>query len=154
MVKERIKSGLDLQEKMFHPSGPLGDFGNKLNLACLLGFISKDAWRELDAMRWIRNRFAHYPEINRWNIKDIEDRCSKLVLWERIIIKFKRSEKGGFSIILGESVADDEQAISFVDTLPGENVLANERYIAACKFYVAAISVAIHVNHQIQEPLF
>lgn len=67
LVKERIKSNVDLQEEMFRPGGPLGDFGNKLNLAYLMGLISKDAWKELDDIRLIRNRFAHNVEINNWN---------------------------------------------------------------------------------------
>jgi len=30
LVKERIKSNVDLQEEMFRPGGPIGDFGNKI----------------------------------------------------------------------------------------------------------------------------
>ena len=106
MIKERIKSGIDLQDKVFHPSGPLGDFGNKLNLAYLLGFISKDAWKELDTIRLIRNKFAHYPEINRWDIKDIINRCDKLTMWERVKIKFHIPKGEKMSITMGTSIEE------------------------------------------------
>ena len=149
---------LDLQDQMFRPAGPLGDFGNKINLAYLMGFISKDAWKELDTIRYIRNRFAHSVGINRWNIDWLKSRCNNLVLWEKLKIKIRRSDRDDpkeLALTLGPTIEEDEQEFPMIDMIEVINpLLANERYVAACKFYVAAFSIVIHLKYQIQNPLF
>ena len=158
LIKERIKSDVDLQEQMFRPGGPLGDFGNKISLAYLMGFISKDAWKELDTIRLIRNSFAHKVEINRWNIQRISALCDNLVMWERIKIKLRRSDLNSrklknLTLIMGETIEEDEQEFPMINLTDKEPpLLANERYVAACKFYVAAFSIMIHEGHQILNP--
>ncbi len=158
MVRERIKSDVDLQGQMFRPGGPIGDFGTKINLAYLMGYISKDAWKELDTIRFIRNRFAHSVEINRWNIDWLMSRCNNLVLWEKIKIKIRRSDRDDpkkLALTLGPAIEEAEQKFPIIDMIEVTNsLLANERYVAACKFYVAAFSIVIHLKYQIQDPLF
>jgi hypothetical protein len=42
-------------ERLFRASGPLGSFPAKIVLACLMGAISKDAYRDLVILKNIRN---------------------------------------------------------------------------------------------------
>jgi hypothetical protein len=160
LVKEPIKSGVDPQNEMFRPGGPLGDFSNKLKLAYLMGLVSKDAYKELDAIRTIRNEFAHKVEINRWNVQRISALCENLVIWERIKIKLRRLEAGpgklrNLRLEMGDSLEEGEQEIPMIDLIDKEPPLpANERYVAACKFYVAAFSIMINEGYQIRDPLF
>jgi hypothetical protein len=54
---------------------------------------------------------------------------------------------------MGENAAEDEQELSMIDLIDNEPpLLANERYVAACKFYVAAFSILIHEDYQIPKP--
>jgi len=158
LVKERIKSNVDLQEEMFRPGGPIGDFGNKINLAYLMGLISKDAWKELNDIRLIRNRFAHNVENNNWNFDWIISRCNNLVLWEKIKIKVQKSDARNpkrMTLTLGNEIDEGEREFPVLNMIGIEHpLLANERYIASCRFYVAAFSVLIHMEHQGPAPLF
>ena len=93
LVRSPIKSGVNLQDNMLRSGGALGDFGNKINLAYLIGLISKDAWKELDTIRLIRNRFAHQLEVNNFGVQQIEAWCDNLSLWEKIKIKIGRTDE-------------------------------------------------------------
>jgi len=156
LIKEKIKSDVDLQKQIFRPGGPLGDFGNKISLAYLMGFITKEAWKELDIIRTVRNEFAHRVEINRWNIQSVSALCANLILWEKIKIKLRRSDAvktGSLTLLMGRNIADDEQEFPMIDLTDKEPpLLANERYVAACKFYVAAFSIMIHEKYTIPNP--
>jgi hypothetical protein len=156
LIKDKIKSKVDPHKEMFRPGGPLGDFGNKNSLDYLMGFITKVAWQELDIIRKVRNEFAHKVEVNRWNIQNVSTLCASLVLWERLKIKLRRSDtakSGALTLLMGENVADDEQEFPMIDLIDKEPpLLANERYVAACKFYVAAFSIMIHEEYTIPTP--
>jgi DNA-binding MltR family transcriptional regulator len=73
VVEARLSSALEkrfqrdekIQSEFFRSSGPLGSFSAKIDLAYLMGSLTKDAWHDLDLMKNIRNKFAD------------PDRCSK-----------------------------------------------------------------------------
>jgi DNA-binding MltR family transcriptional regulator len=48
-----------LQDALFDANGPLGTFSSKAKLAYSLGLIPKNTYEDLDAVRRIRNDFAH-----------------------------------------------------------------------------------------------
>ena len=157
LVRSPIKSGVNLQDNMLRSGGALGDFGNKINLAYLIGLISKDAWKELDTIRLIRNRFAHQLEVNNFGVQQIEAWCDNLSLWEKIKIKIGRTDESGkpqsLRLVMGPDIEEQEQAFPLVDFItPGSTILANERYIAACKFYIAAFSIIIHEKRPTPTP--
>jgi hypothetical protein len=66
VIKSRIVKDQKTVENMFDPGRACGDFGVKLNLGYLLGIYSDQVRKELDTIRWIRNRFAHRLDVNRF----------------------------------------------------------------------------------------
>ena len=82
-----------VEKEMFRTTGPLGMFAPKINLALLLGLISKQAWKDLNTMKNIRNRFAHYIDITDFQSQQIKDWCKNLDLIERHFQPFN-AEKG------------------------------------------------------------
>ena len=65
LVETRLTLALDavmedhpnIKKDIFRPSGPLGSFSAKTDIALLFGFISPDAYRDLVLLRRIRNEF-------------------------------------------------------------------------------------------------
>jgi hypothetical protein len=50
-----------LKDNLFGSRGTLAGFQSKIDIGFALGLYTKDAHRELDTIRKIRNRFAHTP---------------------------------------------------------------------------------------------
>ena len=48
-----------LQKSLFGSNGPLSTFSSKIKLAYSFGFVPKHVYEDLDAIRRIRNDFAH-----------------------------------------------------------------------------------------------
>jgi hypothetical protein len=91
IVEARLREAIErvlvrdepVEKEMFRTTGPLGMFASKINLALLMGLISKQAWKNLDTMKNIRNRFAHYIDITDFQSQQIRDWCKNLDLIER-----------------------------------------------------------------------
>lgn len=66
----------DIQNNVFQPDGPLGNFGAKIWMAYLLGYFTQDAHDDLLNFKYIRNLFAHYSEHNSFHTQRIKDRCA------------------------------------------------------------------------------
>lgn len=49
--------------KLLSPDGPLGNWGLMNDLAHSIGLLSDDVWNDLDCVRRIRNKFAHWGAI-------------------------------------------------------------------------------------------
>lgn len=158
LLQWRLVQDEPLQEKMFAPSAAIGDFSTKINLGYLIGFYTKAAWQELDTIRRIRNGFAHELHINSFNIQSIKDRCANLVLWERLKMKIRKSADFDNSkkliILIGESVDNGEQEMPLVDLInAADPAQPYQRYVAACRFFIAAFSVLIHEEHSRATPM-
>jgi hypothetical protein len=69
-----------VQANFFQPEGPLGNFGAKISLAYLLGFLTEEAYLDLLTFKYIRNLFAHYSEHNSFDVPKIKDRCANFKL--------------------------------------------------------------------------
>ncbi len=48
-----------IQDSLFGSNGPLSTFSSKIKMAYSLGFVSKHIYEDLDAIRRVRNDFAH-----------------------------------------------------------------------------------------------
>jgi hypothetical protein len=72
-------------ERLFRASGPLGSFSAKIDLACLMGAISKDAYRDLVILKNIRNIFAHRFKSASFTEQRIADLCRNFRLIETMI---------------------------------------------------------------------
>ncbi|MGH7238675.1 MAG: hypothetical protein ACREHG_01275 [Candidatus Saccharimonadales bacterium] len=69
--------------KLFRPSGALGSFSVKIDLASLLGILSDDAYKDLTNLKNIRNDFAHELELDSFDVPSVRDRCKNFVLVDR-----------------------------------------------------------------------
>ena len=68
---------------LFQPSGPLGAFRNKIDLAYLMRVISDEAYKDLTNIKNIRNDFAHHLEWDSFNSPSVRDRCKNFILVDR-----------------------------------------------------------------------
>lgn len=88
MIEERLKRALlsnmerhkPIEERMFQPSGPLGPFSAKIDLAFLMGLISAEAHRDLAIFKDVRNAFAHHLNIQDFRSQAIRDKTTNLKL--------------------------------------------------------------------------
>jgi Mannitol repressor len=68
---------------LFRPSGALGSFKIKIDVAYLMGVLSEEAFKDLTIIKNIRNDFAHELELDSFVRPSIRDRCKNLVLIDR-----------------------------------------------------------------------
>jgi DNA-binding MltR family transcriptional regulator len=63
-----------ISQELFRPSGPLGPFGTKIQVAYMLRILPPEAYKDLITVSKIRNKFAHdlsiksfdHPQISAW----------------------------------------------------------------------------------------
>ena len=65
-------------DSMLNPSGPLGSFGAKINLAYLMGLYCKEAHQDLLTISKIRNKFAHDVTVKEFEADAIKSRIQNL----------------------------------------------------------------------------
>ena len=58
-LKWRLRPHDSTHKRLFKPSGPLGPFGNKVDLGFLLYMYDKPTWQALNSICQNRNKFAH-----------------------------------------------------------------------------------------------
>jgi hypothetical protein len=86
VLRSRFRfADLNLSQQLFRPSGPLGSFSTKIDLAHLQGIISAEAYKDLVNIKNIRNDFAHNLELDSFDAQSIKDRCNNLVLIDRYV---------------------------------------------------------------------
>lgn len=98
-----------IEEQFFNSTGPLGMFSNKIDLALLLGLVSKEAWRDLKTMKDIRNKFAHKLEVKDFQSQQIGDWCKNFTLIEKHFEDFGTETKNphGLDLIMhAENLSD------------------------------------------------
>lgn len=81
-LKSRLQQDQAVVERMFRPSGPLGSFAAKIDLAFLTDLISKEAHRDLVIFKSIRNNFAHQLHALDFFAERIKKECHRLRLIE------------------------------------------------------------------------
>ena len=93
IVEQRLEEAIQfwmvadsaVQQSLFRPSGALGAFGVKIDLAYLMGVISSAGRSDLIILKSIRNDFAHRLELDSFEIPTIRDRCANLRLVDTLI---------------------------------------------------------------------
>lgn len=74
-------------EALFQGFGPLSSFSSKIRMTAALGWISKPIEVSLDALRRIRNEFAHRPFITGFDDPKICSYLDSMPDWERPLIE-------------------------------------------------------------------
>lgn len=81
-IERLLKGHLVAQSKvvdaLFEPSGPLGAFSARVDLAFSLGLLDTSTHRELHLVRKIRNEFGHSYEPLSFDTDAIKNRCNEL----------------------------------------------------------------------------
>lgn len=73
----------DIIQQLFRPSGALGPFSTKIDLAYLMRLLSDEAYKDLTNVKNIRNDFAHKLDHDSFDVPSIRDRCKNLILVDR-----------------------------------------------------------------------
>jgi hypothetical protein len=139
-----------IQKETFSPGRAIGDFGTKINLGYLMYLYSDVARKEPETIKNIRNAFSHKLHVRSFNHQLIKDKCQNLTRWEEVHILMTRTGPSNFELRMGRNLLanpDHGGSINFVWSKFPET--PRERYIAACKFYIAAFTIQIKeaINH-------
>ncbi len=86
ITEDKIGEKQTVQDILFHSSGPLGAFSNKIRLAYMMGLIIAEFFKNLEIMKEIRNRFAHYTAIGSFNHDEISSRCHNFTIVDKYVI--------------------------------------------------------------------
>jgi hypothetical protein len=73
----------DVVQQLFRPSGALGPFSTKIDLAYLMRLLSDEAYKDLTNIKNIRNDFAHQLDHDSFDVPSIRDRCKNFILVDR-----------------------------------------------------------------------
>lgn len=82
-------------EELFAPLGPLSSFSQKIACAYAFGFIPKQYFDDLSAIRRIRNHFAHHPFDSSFGVKVVADSVAKLSTFNDVQDTWKKNPKLG-----------------------------------------------------------
>jgi Mannitol repressor len=102
MIENRLERALlakfrrdkKIEERMFQPSGPLGPFSVKIDLAFLIGMITPEAHKDLLIVKNIRNAFAHNLGIQNFRSQSIADNARNLKMIDTWIEESKPGDDG------------------------------------------------------------
>jgi hypothetical protein len=73
----------EIVQQLFRPSGALGPFSTKIDLAYLMRLLSEEAYKDLTNVKNIRNDFAHELDQDSFDVPSIRDRCRNFILVDR-----------------------------------------------------------------------
>lgn len=146
---------------MFTGTGALSNFGTNINLGYLMGLYSQRAWKELTTISKIRNAFAHRLEVKDFDEGPAKDWCEALKIWEEAKIKIANIGGKGLPVTLSLTIGPDsgievtETEVLLIDPLIRTAPFRpRERYLNSCKFFLAAITVAVQMAPDKPSPLF
>lgn len=85
LIKTRLAADEDVLANLFSGDGAaMGTMHQKTEMAYALGLIGKNTRRDITETRWIRNRFAHWVNLNElpepitFRHRDIAQKCKSL----------------------------------------------------------------------------
>lgn len=81
LLEELLRAFLrptDAIDTLLQPSGPLGAYSVRIDLAHALGFLSDKAGRDLHLLRKIRNEFAHSVDTHAFSEDRVRNWCREL----------------------------------------------------------------------------
>ncbi|MET4208445.1 MltR family transcriptional regulator [Bradyrhizobium sp. LA2.1] len=138
--------------EMFRSSGPLGVFANKIRLGYLMRLYGSTAYKDLVAIKDIRNLFAHKMDILSFKTNEIANLCQNLKIVESYFLldtdksrlfNWPQITNGTFSkedwdtltlhnsSIMGTVYTKDRQAVL------GDN---RERFLSSCGIFMSHLS--------------
>jgi hypothetical protein len=82
----RTDGGL-LSDRLFSYQGPVGTFGNKIDIGFAIGLYTEQTFKDLHTIRKIRNAFAHNIAPNDFNAQQIKDLAGNIKLPDKYPIK-------------------------------------------------------------------
>jgi DNA-binding MltR family transcriptional regulator len=85
IIRARLAHEPSVIDGLLRVSGPLGNLSTKVDLALLIGVISKEAHKDLVVIKNVRNEFAHKLASKSFDMQRIKDLCSNLKLIETMI---------------------------------------------------------------------
>ena len=83
-VRFKLLPDKDTLDKLFKPSGPIGAYASKVEMAYLLALFSKETRDDLLLVGEIRNAFAHWTKLIDFGSSDIKPICEALTLYTRV----------------------------------------------------------------------
>lgn len=115
-------------KEMFGGFAPLGSFSAKIRMGFLLRFFGRRAYKELNAIKDIRNKFAHHLRDLSFSTQEIADKCKTLKLVENYFQPMSEVER--LKRIPGMSFGD-------VDEFNKHLAVPRTRFIETCGLYVS-----------------
>ena len=86
-----------VEELLTGTFAPLGTFSARIKAAVSLGLISDEEYRDCEALRKIRNAFAHNVKVS-FNDQRIKDLCKNLRFFGDTLMNRKIDEEGVFRV--------------------------------------------------------
>ncbi len=83
LMKQDNEHHKTIAQNLFRPSGSLGPFSAKIDVAYLIGILSEEAYKDSVILKGIRNDFAHELECDSFDIASIRDRCKNFSMVDR-----------------------------------------------------------------------
>jgi DNA-binding MltR family transcriptional regulator len=88
-LKENMRSDEESKDsinELFRSSGPLGTFSTKIHLGFVLRLYGKIAYRDLQTIKNVRNKFAHEIELTSFKTEKIAALCRNLKIVESYVL--------------------------------------------------------------------
>jgi DNA-binding MltR family transcriptional regulator len=129
-IEARLRKNPNIINKLFKPSGPIGNFQIKADLGLLLGIFDDEIHADLTDIISARNLFAHSIKPLKFNSKEIGKLCNGL----RVI------QRDQYPQIPGRGLPDELRSPPRIDP----KASPRDRYILAIKLIVIALWAASH----------
>lgn len=129
-IEARLLKDENLINKLLKPTGPLGPFQTKAELAYLMGIYDAGIRDDIIEIAGIRNMFAHNVKPLKFNSKEIGNRCKTL----RIV------KRDPYPEIPGKGLPDELRSPPRIDS----SAPPRERFILAIKLIAIALWAASH----------
>ena len=136
-IQNRMHPHDKIIPKLFRPSGPLGNFGTKIDLGFSMGIYSEELHRELTTIKKIRNEFAHKMEIHTFDAQSIAALTCKLKMIEKISVNFDLVSRRGDS----ETTHDKPRLTLFPRGGESDPISTRERYILSCQVFIGLLAM-------------
>lgn len=85
-IKRRWHESPTVVDRMLRTDGPLGNFGPKIDLVFLMGLVSAEGHHDMVLIKKVRNRFAHYLDVESFETPLIKSWCLSLKHFENFVL--------------------------------------------------------------------
>jgi DNA-binding MltR family transcriptional regulator len=85
-IKRRWHDHPTTINRIMQIDGPLGNFGPKIDLVFLIGLVSPEAHQDLVYIKKVRNRFAHYLDVETFDTPLIKGWCFSLQHFSNFVL--------------------------------------------------------------------